>query len=135
VENKNQEISMLVPKDLPGVWVDEDMLRRVLTNLLENAVKYTPTGSKIYLGARQDGEMVLMWVQDTGPGIPPDERERIFDKFTRLHGSGGPKGLGLGLAFCRLAVEAHGGQIWVEDGPEIGACFKFTLPTSLSHPT
>jgi len=130
VENKNQEISVLVPKDLPGVWVDADMLRRVLTNLLENAVKYTPTGSKIYLGARLEDEMVLMWVQDTGPGIPPEEHERIFDKFTRLHGRGGPKGLGLGLAFCRLAVEAHGGKIWVEDGPETGACFKFTLPTT-----
>ena len=133
VENKNQEISVLVPEGLPGVWVDTDMLRRVLTNLLENAVKYSPTGSKIYVGARQEGDMVMMWVQDTGPGIPPDERERIFDKFTRLHGSGGPKGLGLGLAFCRLAVEAHGGQIWVEDGPELGACFKFTLPTTLTH--
>jgi len=131
VENKNQEICMLVPDDLPEVWVDTDMLRRVITNLLENAVKYTPAGSKIYIGARPEDEMVMMWVQDTGPGIPPDERERIFDKFTRLHGKGGPKGLGLGLAFCRLAVDAHGGQIWVEDGPEIGACFKFTLPTKI----
>jgi signal transduction histidine kinase len=131
VENKKQFVSMLVPQELPGVWVDADMLRRVLTNLLENAVKYSPAGSKIYLGAREESEMVLMWVQDTGPGIPPDERERIFDKFTRLHGKGGPKGLGLGLAFCRLAVEAHGGQIWVEDGPEFGACFKFTLPTAV----
>jgi signal transduction histidine kinase len=130
MENKNQEVSMVVPEELPSVWVDADMIRRVITNLLENGVKYTPTGSKLYLGARQEGNMVLMWVQDTGPGIPPDERERIFDKFTRLHGRGGPKGLGLGLAFCRLAVEAHGGQIWVEDGPESGACFKFTLPTS-----
>jgi PAS domain S-box-containing protein len=130
MENKNQEVSVLVPEELPSVWVDPDMIRRVITNLLENGVKYTPTGSKIYLGARQEGNMVQMWVQDTGPGIPPDERERIFDKFTRLHGRGGPKGLGLGLAFCRLAVEAHGGQIWVEDGPESGACFKFTLPTS-----
>ena len=130
VENKNQLVSMVVPKELPGVWVDSDMIRRVLTNLLENAVKYSPAGSKIYVGAREESEMVLMWVQDTGQGIPPDERERIFDKFTRLHGKGGPKGLGLGLAFCRLAVEAHGGQIWVEDGPEFGACFKFTLPTA-----
>jgi signal transduction histidine kinase len=128
VENKNQEISMMVPDDLPNLWVDGDMLRRVLTNLLENAVKYTPAGCVIYLGAREEDGMVMMWVQDTGPGIPPNERERIFDKFTRLHGRGGPKGLGLGLAFCRLAVEAHGGKIWVEDGPESGACFKFTLP-------
>jgi len=131
VENRSQEVSMLIPEDLPAVWVDADMLRRVLTNLLENAVKYSPAGSKIYVGAIPEGGKVVMWVQDTGPGIPPDERDRIFDKFTRLHGRGGPKGLGLGLAFCRLAVEAHGGRIWVEDGPESGACFKFTLPTQL----
>jgi len=130
VENKRQEISVFIPEDLPAVYIDSDMIRRVITNLLENAVKYTPAGSKIYIGARQeDDKMVLMWVQDTGPGIPLEERERIFDKFTRLHGRGGAKGLGLGLAFCRLAIEAHGGRIWVEDGPVTGACFKFTLPT------
>ena len=131
MDNKNQEISLLIPENLPGVWVDADMIGRVLTNLLENAVKHTPTGSSIYLGARLEDDKVLMWVQDNGPGIPPEERERIFDKFSRLHGRGGPKGLGLGLAFCRLAVEAHGGQIWVEDGPECGASFKFTLPTQM----
>jgi len=129
IENKNQEIATIVPSDLPEVWVDADMICRVLTNLLENAVKYSPANSKIYIGASQDDEKVLMWVQDTGPGIPPGDRERIFDKFTRLHGRGGPKGLGLGLAFCRLAIEAHDGRIWIEDGPETGACFKFTLPS------
>jgi signal transduction histidine kinase len=128
VNGKNQEVSLTMPGVLPEVWIDEDMIRRVITNLLENAVKYTPAGSKLYVGARSEANQVLMWVQDTGPGIPAGERERVFDKFTRLHGSGGPKGLGLGLAFCKLAVEAHGGRIWVEDGPETGACFKFTLP-------
>lgn len=131
VENKNQEITLLIEENLPRVWVDTDMIGRVLTNLLENAVKHTPAGSTIYLGARLEGNQVIMWVQDNGPGIPPDERERIFDKFSRLHGRGGPKGLGLGLAFCRLAVEAHGGQIWVDDGPEGGSNFKFTLPTQM----
>jgi signal transduction histidine kinase len=71
-----------------------------------------------------------MWVQDTGPGIPQSEQKRVFDKFTRLHGQGTQKGLGLGLAFCRLAIEAHGGRIWVESGPESGASFKFLLPTT-----
>jgi len=128
VNGKNQEIKTLIPDLLPEVWIDEDMIRRVIINLLENAVKYTPAASKIYLGAAKEKKKILMWVQDTGPGIAPGERERIFDKFTRLHGSGGPKGYGLGLAFCKLAIEAHGGQIWVEDGPVSGACFKFTLP-------
>jgi signal transduction histidine kinase len=134
MENKNQEITISIPNGLADVWVDADMIRRVLTNLLENAVKYTPAGSKIYLGAGRDGDRVLMWVQDTGPGIPATDRERIFDKFTRLHGKSGPKGLGLGLAFCRLAIEAHEGRIWVDDGAVSGACFKFTLPTATPSP-
>ena len=130
VNNKNQIITQSIPQSIPQVWVDEDMIRRVLTNLLENAVKYTPPGSSISLGAQVEGQQVMMWVQDTGPGIPPGENERIFDKFTRLHGKSGTRGLGLGLAFCRLAVEAHGGRIWVENIPGAGACFKFTLPVA-----
>ena len=126
--NKNQDISVSVSSDLPLVWVDADMIRRVLTNLLENAVKYTPPGSQISVGAQLEGSRVIMWVQDNGPGIPPNEQERIFDKYTRLHGRGGQRGLGLGLAFCRMAVLAHGGRIWVESSTESGACFKFTLP-------
>jgi NtrC-family two-component system sensor histidine kinase KinB len=135
VENKKQEISIIVPPEVPDVWVDADMIRRVLTNLLENAVKYTPAGSKMNIGASLENGRVLMWVQDTGPGIPPGDRERIFDKFTRLHGKSGPKGLGLGLAFCRLAIEAHEGRIWVEDASIQGACFKFTLPVSQPAPS
>jgi len=134
INGKNQEVKLLLPDLLPEAWIDEDMIRRVVTNLLENAMKYTPAGSKIYLGASKRKKDVLMWVQDSGPGIAPGERERIFDKFTRLHGSGGPKGFGLGLAFCKLAIEAHGGQIWVEDGPVSGACFKFTLPVQEEQP-
>lgn len=74
--------------------------------------------------------MALVSIIDTGPGIPEEARARVFDKFTRLHGgSGAPKGLGLGLAFCKLAVEAHGGRIWADAGPEgKGSSFNFTLP-------
>jgi len=127
-EGKNQEISIVISGDLPQVIVDSDMIRRVLINLLENAVKYTPTDSKISVTSQVENGFVEVCVQDNGPGIPPGERERIFDKFTRLHTKDGPKGLGLGLAFCKLAIEKHGGRIWVEDAPEQGACFKFTLP-------
>lgn len=127
-KNKNQQISVSIPSDLPLVWVDADMIRRVLTNLLENAVKYTPPGSQISVGAELDRNQVVMWVQDNGPGIPSNEQERIFDKYTRLHGRGGTRGLGLGLAFCRMAIQAHGGRIWVESSTGTGACFKFTLP-------
>jgi signal transduction histidine kinase len=69
-----------------------------------------------------------MTVDDTGPGIPSSEHKRIFEKFTRLHAKDGPRGLGLGLAYCRLAVNGHGGQIWVESEPGSGASFIFTLP-------
>jgi signal transduction histidine kinase len=72
--------------------------------------------------------MVKVWVQDNGPGIPAAEQERIFDKFTRLPTREKSKGMGLGLAFCRLAIIAHGGNIWVESNPGSGARFVFTLP-------
>lgn len=132
-ENKNQVVLNQVPLEMPNIRVDVDMIRRVVINLLENALKYTPAESKIILGAEAQENQVVMWVQDNGPGIPPEDRERIFEKFTRLHPEEGPKGLGLGLAFCRLAVEKHGGKIWVESPEEGGACFKITLPIA-SYP-
>lgn len=126
--NKEQSISESLPDDLPDVFVEADMIRRVLSNLLENAVKFSPPGGMISFGARQEGSWIRFWVQDTGPGIPESEKERIFDKYTRLHAVDGPKGLGLGLAYCRLAVEAHGGKIWVENAADAGARFILTLP-------
>lgn len=128
VHSKSQIISYKVPDRLPSVMVDQDMIRRVVTNLLENASKYSPQGSKIVIGAQQDGDQLRLWVEDNGPGIPASEHERIFDKFTRLKTENAPKGLGLGLAYCRLAVQAHGGKIWVESEVGVGSCFIFTLP-------
>jgi signal transduction histidine kinase len=126
--NKNIGITIGVPAELPLVSVDSDMIRRVLVNLVENAIKFTPPQGKIHVGARQDGNYVTVWVEDTGPGIPIPEQERIFDKFTRLDTKERARGLGLGLAFCRLAVIGHGGRIWVESEPGSGASFIFTLP-------
>lgn len=128
VNNKNQSISYKVGENLPGVMVDQDMIRRVVTNLLENASKYSPQGSNIEVGTNHQDAMVNVWVQDHGPGIPASEHVRIFDKFTRLKSENGPKGLGLGLAYCRLAVQAHGGKIWVESELGVGSRFVFTLP-------
>ncbi|RMG83888.1 MAG: PAS domain S-box protein [Chloroflexi bacterium] len=126
-----QEIVPHFAYDLPGyIKVDSDILLRVILNLLENASKYTPTNSKVWLKAMmQDGELLIS-VRDSGPGIPADMLDRVFDKFSRVKHRGGPKGVGLGLAFCRLAVEAHGGQIWVESQEGQGAEFIFTLPPS-----
>ena len=128
VNNKNQSISYKISETLPGVLVDQDMIRRVVTNLLENASKYSPPGIDIEVGSQRQGDFVNIWVQDHGRGIPASEHERIFDKFTRLKTENGPKGLGLGLAYCRLAVQAHGGRIWVESELGVGSRFVFTLP-------
>jgi len=91
---------------------------QVLTNLIENAVRYTPTESPIDVSAQVEGEQVIISVADRGPGIPPADLERVFDKFYRvLHGqstTGYPTGSGLGLAVCKGLVEAHGGRIWAE---------------------
>ncbi len=130
VNNKNQSISYKVGENLPTVMADQDMIRRVVTNLLENASKYSPAGTNIEVGAEGRGDMVYVWVYDHGHGVPASEHERIFDKFTRLKAENGPKGLGLGLAYCRLAVQAHGGKIWVESDLGVGSRFVFTLPIS-----
>jgi NtrC-family two-component system sensor histidine kinase KinB len=128
VHNKSQIIIYNVPERLPKLLADQDMIRRVVTNLLENASKYSPQGSKIEIGARQEGGQIMVWVGDNGPGIPASEHERIFEKFTRLKTENTPKGLGLGLAYCRLALQAHGGKIWVESEVGVGSRFIFTLP-------
>lgn len=124
---------MQLSPDLPQVWVDAEMIKRVLINLLENAVKYSPSESQIILGSQVNDEHVLIWVQDNGSGIPEADQNRIFDKFTRLHSQNGPRGFGLGLAYCRLAVEANGGRIWVENNPGGGSCFKFTMPVEATN--
>jgi len=108
--------------------IDADMIRRVLINLLENAVKYSPPDGEITFGAEFDEQHSKIWIQDSGPGISAAEQEFIFDKFTRLNPEGDQKGFGLGLAYCRLAIEGHGGQIWVESEPNQGSRFTFTLP-------
>jgi signal transduction histidine kinase len=130
VDNKDLKLTWEVPPDLPEVFADADMLRRVLINLLENAIKFTPSRGKINISARREGDFVEICVSDTGPGIPPADQERIFQKFTRLVSKDGPRGLGLGLAYCRLAVLGHGGEIWVESRPGKGARFKFTMPVA-----
>lgn len=130
IQSKGHTIEMQLPEEpLPLVMADAEMIRRVLINLLENASKYTPDGGHIWIGAQQETEgWVRFWVRDTGPGIPLEEQATLFEKYTRASTSKGAKGLGLGLAYCRLAVEAHHGQIGVYSRPNEGATFYFTLP-------
>ncbi len=130
IDSKQQTAQIELPDDLPMVWVDADMTRRVFINLLENATKFTPMQGKVTLGGKMDGKMVELWVEDTGPGIPSESHETIFEKFTRLKADRNPKGLGLGLSFCRLAVLAQGGKIWVESEVGHGSRFVFTLPVA-----
>jgi signal transduction histidine kinase len=132
VHNKSQIISYKIPDRLPNILADQDMIRRVVVNLLENASKYSPQGSRIEVGARAEKGKILVWVGDNGPGIPASECERIFEKFTRLKSENAPKGLGLGLAYCRLALQAHGGRIWVESELGVGSRFIFTLPVAVN---
>ncbi len=127
-EAKGQQLRMELAPGLPMVLMDVDMVRRVLINLLENAIKFSRGGDLIQISVRQVEDYLQIAVKDSGVGISLRDRERIFEKFTRLGGEERPKGLGLGLAFCRLAVEAHEGQIWVESEEGKGSTFTFTLP-------
>jgi two-component system sensor histidine kinase KdpD len=120
----NHKLQFDLTENLPLVMMDSDMMIRVVTNLLENAIKYTPEGGVIKLRARLTDEGVHISVRDSGPGIPSEMRYQSFDKFSRV--STEPQGVGLGQ-FCRLAVEAHGGESG-ESEPGRGAEFIFTLP-------
>jgi two-component system, NtrC family, sensor histidine kinase KinB len=119
-----------VASGLPDVHIDKDKILRVLTNLVDNALKFTPEGGTVRISAGLlNDEKLIVKVSDTGPGIPEEYREKIFNRFGQVPGHvGRRRGSGLGLTFCRLAVEAHGGEIWMEAGPEGGSIFAFTLP-------
>ena len=127
-----------IDEELPQqVMMDGEKIDRVLTNLLDNAVKYTPTKGHIQVIAERHGDQLAMGVDDSGPGIPPEERERIFERFAQVKGRRARRrGFGLGLTFCQLAVEGHGGRIWVEPGADdIGSRFIFTLPLVEATPS
>jgi two-component system sensor histidine kinase KdpD len=123
-------VSVHIPRGLPLVKADFILLEQVMVNLLENAVKYSPRDSKISISAHYTDHRVLVTVADFGPPIPLIERDRVFDKFYRLHSPMHIGGTGLGLSICRGIIEAHGGLIWVESSPEYGNRFTFSLPVS-----
>jgi signal transduction histidine kinase len=130
-ERERKTLSLRVPAKMPTIFADVDLISRVLDNLIGNAFKYTGDGGLIEIGAEDKGAVLLFYVHDNGPGIPEEYHKRIFDKFVQMGSTSQAalhKGVGLGLAFCRLAVEAHGGQIWVESAPNEGSTFFFMLP-------
>ncbi len=125
--DKSQCLTVRVP-ERAGVEADPSLLRRVLENLADNAVKYSPAGAAIDIEFASTPDDVELRVRDGGPGIPVEARQAIFERFVQVGTARNPLSFGLGLVFCRLAVEAHGGRIWVEDNPGGGSCFGLALP-------
>ncbi|HIK05297.1 MAG TPA: histidine kinase [Trichormus sp. M33_DOE_039] len=126
---KSQNIETDIPQDLPYVYADPERIRQVLVNLLDNAIKYTPECGKISIaGLHRTTQKVQFSIGDTGPGIPPENRDRIFENHYRLERDEGTEGYGIGLCLCQRIIRAHYGQIWVDSNPQGGAWFHFTLP-------
>jgi len=121
-------LQMRLPPGLPLLNLDAALMERVLCNLLENAVKYTPPGSQITLAAVTEPDRVVLSVEDDGPGLPAGREEQLFNKFSRGEKESSTPGVGLGLAICRAIVETHGGRIWAERSALGGAAFKIALP-------
>ena len=118
-----------IPQDLPYVYADPERVRQVLVNLLDNAIKYTPAGGIITVaGLHRTSQKVQFTVGDTGPGIPEEDRDRIFENLVRLQRDQGIDGYGIGLCLCQRIIRAHYGQIWVDSSSHGGAWFHFTLP-------
>lgn len=129
LEKKSQKLEMDIPQDLPPVYADEELVRQVIVNLLDNANKYTPEGGKISLSIlHRTSQKIQVSVCDDGPGIPEEKREHIFEGHFRLQRDEAQEGYGLGLSLCRKVIRAHCGQIWVDSIFDRGSCFHFTLP-------
>ncbi len=125
---KDHPITVKLPGNLPLIPFDGLLIEQVLVNLFDNAIKYTPKGTPLELAASESFYTVTVSLADRGPGIPPGEEERIFEKFVSGRATGG--GVGLGLAICRTIINAHGGKIWAENRPDGGAVFRFTLSSA-----
>jgi signal transduction histidine kinase len=131
--DKGLHLESDVPGGLPLAWADAGLIERVLQNLIGNAIKFTPSGGTVRVSARvspseqSDQSRLLVSISDTGPGIHPEIQDRLFQKF--VTGRHERHGSGLGLAFCKMVMEAHGERIWVENTSERGTTFTFTLPT------
>lgn len=132
----NVDLNLDCPASLPGIHADKDRLIQVLTNLLSNAMKFTPAEGRITVSGRPETiggkDVVYFTIEDTGPGIPPEELEKVFDRFHQVKAkktaTNKPKGTGLGLAICREVVNHHGGEIWAEAPREGGARMVFYIP-------
>ncbi|MDP9087409.1 MAG: sensor histidine kinase KdpD [Pseudomonadota bacterium] len=127
-------VEVNLPAELPAVYVDAPFVAQVFSNLLENAAKHTPAGTRIVISADNDAEFVRVSVDDFGPGLPAGDPELLFAKFQRGRHESNTGGAGLGLAICRAIVNAHGGRISAMQRTDGGARFVFTLPTTEPTP-
>jgi two-component system sensor histidine kinase KdpD len=127
-------VSVTLPPDLPLLNVDPVLIEQVFANLLENAVKYTPRGTRIEISAQRLSGRISVEVADSGPGIPPGEEGKLFDKFYRLKHEAAQSGVGLGLAICKAIIAAHGGSITAANRASGGAIFRFELPAGEPPP-
>jgi signal transduction histidine kinase len=134
-EEKQIHLDIDVPEDLPALSADSHQLNWVITNLLSNALRWTDTGGRVQLTAKEGDQGLLVTVADTGHGISEENLEIVFDKFVQLKSSTEttPGSVGLGLAIAREVVEAHGGRIWIESEVGVGSTFFFTLPILLRN--
>src|SRR5262249_48108463 len=123
-----RKLEVYAEDELPAVRVDGDLIQMVVAHLIDNAVKYSPAGSPIAVGARVDDGKVVMFVRDHGPGVSEEQRSRIFERFYRGVRDKGPKGTGMGLVIAREILRAHGQDIWVAGDPGQGSEFCFSLP-------
>jgi two-component system sensor histidine kinase KdpD len=131
---QGRDVSVEVAEDLPLVMMDAVLVGQAMLNLLDNAVKFTPTGTDIRISAFPVGTDLQITVEDHGPGIPEDELGRIFDKFYQGSQASHTGGTGLGLSICRGIIEAHEGRIWARNLPEGGLQVLFTIPVQIVQP-
>jgi signal transduction histidine kinase len=129
-DEKQVDLVLSLPAKVPVIRGDKDRLHVVLTNLIGNAIKYTPDGGRVHVTCLEDGAKLSLEVKDTGIGIHPDDRDKIFDKFYRAADEQVAKlpGTGLGLAIARETVRAHGGTIELQSEPGVGSTFTILLP-------
>jgi two-component system sensor histidine kinase KdpD len=127
-------VELRIPHDVPHVFVDATLIVQVFSNLFDNIAKYTPPGTHVLVSAIRDGQFVRVTVDDDGPGLPPGDPARLFDKFQRGVTEGTAVGVGLGLAICKAIVIAHGGDIEASRREGKGARFEFTLPATEPAP-
>jgi signal transduction histidine kinase len=140
IHDKQQTLVSLIPENLPDVWADRTRLSQILTNLVSNAVKYTPTMGNITIGGELNDipseeltnlKIVHVWIQDTGIGVAEEDHHKIFQQYFRTDASKEmASGTGLGLSITKSLVEMQGGRIWFDSNPGNGTTFHFTIPVA-----